>query len=75
MDITTVLSQIDAATTAAGQRVDKLISSIKANGATLTPEQEAEAVSIVSHLSGIAADPANPVPATTGDGSGASASS
>lgn len=59
-----VLAKIDAATTAAGQRVDALIAGIKASGATLTTEQEAEASAIVAHLTGIAAGPANPVPAT-----------
>jgi len=59
------LTAIDAATTAAGQRVDALIASIKASGQTLTPAQQAEADAIVSHLTGIAADPANPVPAVT----------
>lgn len=58
-----VISQIDTAATAAGQRVDALISSIKANGQVLTAEQEAEASAIVAHLTALGADPANPVPA------------
>jgi hypothetical protein len=65
MTVEEAFAKIDAATTAAGQRVDALIASIKASGATLTPAQETEASALVAHLTGIAADPANPVPATS----------
>jgi hypothetical protein len=58
-----VLQKIDAATTAAAERVSALITSIKSNGATLTAEDQAEANSIVTHLTAIGADESNPVPA------------
>ncbi len=61
--IETILQKIDAATTAAGERVAALITSITADKGTLTEAQQAEADAIVAHLTGIAADPAEPVPA------------
>jgi hypothetical protein len=65
-----VLQKIDAATTATATRVAALIDSLKANGQTLTAEKQTEADAIVAHLTGIAADPAEPVPAATDTGSG-----
>jgi Flp pilus assembly CpaF family ATPase len=53
---------IDAATTAAGARVDALIASIKASGTTLTTAQQAEADAIVAHLGTIGASASNPTP-------------
>jgi len=60
-----VLKKIDDATNAAGNRVAALISSIKSKGAEVSPEDQAEADAIVAHLTGIAADEANPVPSPT----------
>lgn len=62
MKIEEVLTKIDAATTEAGTRIQNLIDSIKANGAVLTPAQEAEANTIIEHLAGLGSDPSNPVP-------------
>lgn len=55
-----VLTAIDTETTAVAAEVDALRASL-AN--VITPDQLAKLASISSRLQGIAADPANPVPA------------
>lgn len=63
-NIEQVFAKIDAATTAAGQRVLALIDSIKAEKGELSADQQAEADAIVAHLSAMGA-----VDATTTDSS------
>jgi len=63
MNIDQLITQVNAATNAAADRVSKLIASIKSsNGGTLTPAQESDAAAIVAHLQSIGADASNPVP-------------
>lgn len=62
MKIDELLDKVDSTTNETAARVQALIDAIKAQNGTLTPEQEAEANTIVAHLQAIGADPSNPVP-------------
>jgi len=62
MKVDELLAKVDATTNETAARVQALIDAIKAQNGNLTPEQEAEAGTIVAHLQAIGADPSNPVP-------------
>ena len=62
-DINKSLKDIDAATTALAARVQALVDSVAA-GQTLTAEQQTEKDKIVASLTGMASNPAQPVPPT-----------
>jgi cell shape-determining protein MreC len=62
MKVDDLIAAFDKETTDIAARVDALVASIKANGQTLTADQEAKATAISARLESIGADPADPIP-------------